>query len=184
MLTEREIDAIRFYQGDVRRRTKDGTYSEQLTEPGFYGIPGAYRTMNCLMFEGIENEKERLAEKAGSLNPQIYLEIEKVVDVFCDIFRAMCKSTVGRKDSARIIAYRTDWGISVEEMRKQGQTISFTSTSKENCPEEYFRRKRKLTLLEIVIPSGVPYLDFEKILGSDYHYASQREILLPPFFEC
>lgn len=180
MLTEREKDSIRFYQGDIRKRTEDGTLSNGVTEAGLYGIPGAYKTINCLMFDGIDNEKERIAEGDTALNPQIFLEIESVVDVFCDIFRAMCKC---RSNTQRQIVYRTDRGISVQEMKKLGQTISFTSTSKERNPKEYFRKKKSLTLLEFIVPADTPYIDFESVLGDEYYYADQREILLPPFLE-
>lgn len=183
MLTEKEMDAICFYQGDVRRKTRDGGYSDRLKEKGFFGIQGAYRTMNCLMFDGIENERERLAEKENSLNPEIFREIEKVVEVFCDIFRAMCKSAAEHREEAVRILYRTDRGVSVRKMQEKRQTISFTSTSKENRPIEFFKQKKKLTLLEIIVPPGTPYLDFEKELGGDYYFASQREVLLPPFLK-
>lgn len=178
MLTEKEKDSIRFYQGDIRKRAEDGSISNSLTETGFYGIPSAYKTMNCLMFDGIDNEKERIAEGTAVLNPQVFQEIESVVDVFCDIFRAMCKC---RSSNRKNITYRTDRRISVREMKMQGQTISFTSTSKENHPKEYFCKKKSLMLLEFVIPEGIPYLDFEEALGDDYYYADQKEILLPPF---
>ena len=91
MLTEKEKDSIRFYQGDIRRRAEDGSLSNSLTAAGFYGIPSAYKTMNCLMFDGIANEKERIAEGTAALNPEVFREIEDVVDVFCDIFQAMYK---------------------------------------------------------------------------------------------
>lgn len=182
MLTDKEIDAIRFYQGDIRRRCEDGSFSDKEDAVGFWGIPRAYKTMNCLMFDGIDNEKERTEEDENSLNSQVILEIETVVEVFCDIFRAMCKYTKSREGNREsIVIYRTDRGISVQEMKTQGRTISFTSTSKENSPKGYFKKKKKLTLLEFVLPSGLPCLDLEEVLGDAYYYASQREILLPPF---
>ena len=181
MLTKKEIDAIRFYQGDVRKRIGSASFSKYEREAGFFGIPKAYKTMNCLMFEGIDNEKERIAEGTASLNPQVFQEIERVMDVYYDIFRAMCKSAKAGDGGKKVrTLYRTDRGISIEEMKKQGRTISFTSTSKDNCPKEYFQKKKKLTLLEIVMPPEIPCLDFEKILGSAYRFADQKEILLPP----
>ena len=167
MLTKKEEDAIRFYQGDVRKRIESISFSENEKETGFFGISGAYKTMNCLMFNGTDNEKERIAENVNSLNPQILLNIDKVVDVFYDIFRAMCKSVKEEGNCARTqTLYRTDRGISVQEMITQGRTISFTSTSKINRPKKYFQKKKKLTLLELVMPPDVPHLDFERIFGS------------------
>lgn len=182
MLTDKEVDAIRFYQGDIRRRCEDGSFSAKEDAVGFWGIARAYKTMNCLMFDGIDNEKERTEEDADSLNSQIILEIEMVVEVFCDIFRAMCKYTKSREGNrGSTVIYRTDRGISVQEMKTQGRTISFTSTSKENNPKGYFKKKKKLTLLEFVLPLRLPCLDLEEVLGDAYYYANQREILLPPF---
>lgn len=182
MLTDKEIDTIRFYQGDIRKRGEDGGFIDKTRADGFFGIPRAYKTMNCLMFDGIDNEKERTAENASSLNSKIFLEIENVVEVFCDIFRAMCKCAKTQEKNKRCtVIYRTDRGISVQAMKEQGRTISFTSTSKENHPGEYFKKKKKLTLLEFVLPLSIPHLDLEEVLGTDYYFADQKEILLPPF---
>ena len=88
-ITTKEKDAIRFYQGDIRQRDSKGNLIEKSKRSGFYGIEGAYRTMNCLMFDGIKNEEERIAEGNGKLEPAIFEEIEKVIEVYCDIYRAM-----------------------------------------------------------------------------------------------
>lgn len=149
---------------------------------GFFGIPSAYRTMNCLLFTGIGNEKERIREKNGRLNPQVFLEVEKVVGVFCDIYRAMCKNAAAKNNSSRRIVYRTERGISIQELKK-GHTVSFTSTSKENKTEKFLREKSGLVLLDIIFPSEIPHLDFEELLGEDYLFKNQKEILLPPFLE-
>lgn len=119
-----------------------------------------------------KNEQVRTEEDADSLNPQIFLEIEKVIEVFCDIFRAMCKNARTRRCSEKnITVYRTDREISVQEMERQGRTVSFTSTSKESCPAEYFRKKKGLTLLGIVLSADIPRLDLEEVLGDDNYYA-------------
>lgn len=184
MITEKEIDAVRYYQGDTRKRLENGQLSKTEKNEGFFGIPSAYRTMNCLMFGGTGNEKERIREKNGRLNPQVFLEAEKAVEVFCDIFRAMCKNAAAKKskNNARQLVYRTERGISVQELKK-GHTVSFTSTSKENKPEKFLREKSGLTLLDIIFPSQIPHLDFEDLLGEDYLFKNQKEILLPPFLE-
>lgn len=182
MLTTKEIDAIRFYQGDIRKRDENGLISGNEKNGGFYGIPSAYRTMNCLMFDGIRNEEERIKERNGKLVPELYLEIGKVIEVYCDIYRAMCKSVSGMNETREKIVYRTDRGISVEELKK-GYTISFTSTSKEDKPEDFLKKKVDLTLLNIVFSSELPHLDFQEALGGDYLFEHQKEILLPPFLE-
>ena len=182
MLTSREIDAIRFYQGDIRKRAENGQILENEKMEGFYGIPSAYRTMNCLMFEGIENEEERIKEGNGKIVADLFLEIEKVIEVYCDIYRAMCKTVIGLDDTKKQLVYRTERGISMGELKK-GYTVSFTSTSKVNKPEEFLCKKVDLTLLDIVFPLNVPHLDFQEILGKDYLFEQQEEVLLPPFLE-
>ncbi len=182
MITKKEIDAVRFYQGDIRKRLSDGGFSETEKNEGFFGIASAYKTMNCLMFGGVSNEKERIREKNARLNPQIFIEAEKTVEVFCDIYRAMCKNASAKKILSKQFVYRTERKISVRELQK-GQTVSFTSASKENNPEKFLQEKSGLTLLDIVFPSEVPHLDFEEFLGEDYFYKNQKEILLPPFLE-
>lgn len=183
LLTTKEIDAIRFYQGDLRKRGADGQILKNENNKDFYGTPSAYRTMNCLMFDGITNEIERIKEKNGKLISELLLEVDKIIEVYCDIYRAMCKSVSELKETKKkMLLYRTDRGVSVQELKK-GYTISFTSTSKEDKPEKFLQKKVDLTLLNFVLPSEIPHLDFQKVLGKDYLFEQQKEILLPPFLE-
>lgn len=180
-ITTKELDSIRFYQGDVRKRKEDGSLSDELQE-GFWGQCSAYKTMNCLMFPGIGNEMERIREKKAALIPQLLTEVDKIVEVYCDTFRAMCKCRDNSHETMYRKAYRTERGISVEELKK-GYTVSFTSTSKSSTPEEFLKGKSGLTLLEILIPANVPQLDFEEIFCDTNLFPQQREILLPPFLK-
>lgn len=182
MITRKEIDAIRFYQGDIRKRDENGNITEDVQEEGFFGTPSVYRTINCLMFDGIINEKDRIKEGNGKIVPDILLQIDEIIEVYCDIYRAMCKSIEGCRDEKKRLVYRTDRGSSIEQLKK-GYTISFTSTSKENKPEKFLKKKTNLTLLNIVVPKDVPQLDFQNALGDDYLFAQQKEILLPPFLK-
>lgn len=182
MFTTKEIDAVRFYQGDTRRRMEDGRLSDKEMNKGFFGTQHAYRTMNCLMYDGIDNEIERFTENNNCLNSELFQKVDKIIEVFCDIYRAMCKNVINNANAKNILVYRAERGVSIRELKK-GYTISFTSTSKENQPEEFLLKKIDLTLLEIVFDAKLPHLDFEEILGKDYYYKEQREILLPPFLK-
>lgn len=179
-ITPKEIDAIRFYQGDIRKRDVNGNIINE-KQSGFWGTPSAYKTLNCLMFPGIENEMERIKEKQASLVPQLPLEADEVCEIFCDIFRAMIKykSSVGKQPKLGKV-YRTERGISIEELKK-GYTVSFTSTSKSVKPDTFLTKKSDLTLLEILFPTDTWQLDLEEILGADNLYPQQKEILFPPF---
>lgn len=182
MLTLKEIDAIRYYQGDIRKRNKDGQIVENEKEEGFFGTPSAYRTMNCLMFDGTINEENRIAERNGKLVPELFLEIEKIIEVYCDMYRAMCKYVSEVTNDKKLFTYRTDRKISVEEMKK-GYTMSFTSTSRNDTPEEFLQRKVGLILLNFVFSQKIPHLDFHQILKGEYLFEEQDEVLLPPFLK-
>ena len=181
-ITRKEKDAIRFYQGDIRKRDADGNLIENSKQPGFYGIEGAYRTMNCLMFDGVKNEEDRITEGNGKLEPVLFEEIDKVIEIYCDIYRAMCKYAVGINNMKKKIVYRTERGCTIEELKK-GSTCSFMSTSQERIVEEFFRKKKELTILEIIYPQNVPHIDFLQILGDEYLFKQQKEVLLPPFLD-
>lgn len=182
MFTTKEIDAVRFYQGDIRLRMEDGQLSDKEMNKGFFGIQHAYRTMNCLMYDGIDNEKERIREKNNCLNSELFRKVDKIIEVFCDIYRAMCKNVTNNTKTQNMLVYRTERGVSIRELKK-GHTISFTSASKENKPEEFLLKKIDLALLEIVFDAKLPHLDFEEVFGKDYYYREQREVLLPPFLK-
>lgn len=179
-ITTKEKDAIRFYQGDIRERDSKGNLIDKSNRSGFYGIEGAYRTMNCLMFDGIKNEEERIAEGNGKLEPVIFEEIEKVIEVYCDIYRAMCKYASGMTDVKKKMVYRTERGCSIEALKK-GTTCSFMSTSQERIPGKFFRKKKELTILDILYPTNVPHIDFQEVLGDEYLFKNQKEVLFPPF---
>ena len=181
-ITLKERDAIRFYSGDIRKRDLDGQISESEYSEGFEGIRSAYKTMNCLMFPGIDNEMERIREKKGRLSPLIILEAERTLQIFCDIYRAMYKFSASQMDKKLKKVYRTDRGVSIEELKK-GITVSFTSTSLHNNPEAFLLHKSELTFLEILVPPSIPHLDFSGVLGEEYLFSDQKEILLPPFQE-
>ena len=181
-ITRKEIDAIRFYQGDVRRRNSEGKIIENSRQAGVYGIKKAYRTMNCLMFDDINNEQERIAEENGELEPKILIEIETVIEVFCDIYRVMCKYVSNKSDVKKGIVYRTERGCSIEALKK-GYTNSYMSTSQKEIPANYFRKKRELIILNIEYFPNIPHVVFREILGDEYLHKEQQEVLFPPFLE-
>lgn len=182
MFTLKEIDAIRYYQGDIRKRNKERQIVKDEMEEGFFGTPSAYRTMNCLMFDGIINEENRISEGNGKIIPELLLEVEKIIEVFCDIYRAMCKYVSEFGNNEKMLTYRTDRKVSVEEMKK-GYTVSFVSTSRNDMPEEFLQRKTGLVLLNFVFSQKIPHLDFRRILKEDYLFKEQDEVLLPPFLK-
>ena len=62
------VDMLRFYGGDIRERTKDGkvVFGES-SKDTLWGDNEAYRTLNALLFDGYENEKERIFKEKKKL---------------------------------------------------------------------------------------------------------------------
>ena len=63
----RKIDALRFYEGDIRERGSNG-YMCRGSQDAMYGDKNAYRTLNALLFEGAKNEQERIWTEGHILN--------------------------------------------------------------------------------------------------------------------
>ena len=175
MYTKREIKAIRFYQGDNKELIEKGNGD-------FWALPSAYQTINCLMFDGISNEKERIKEATKKLQPQVIEEVEKTIEVFCSLYSSMYKNVHKVGEKKELNTFRTERGISIEELKK-GHTVSFTSTSKSVNMESFFYKKSDLTLLVFKFSTEIPHLDYETVLGQNNKYPQQREILLPPFLK-
>lgn len=175
---DREMrDALRLYEGDIRVREADGRLCCRQSRDPFSSDEKAYRTLNALLYPGISNEFTRIDREKGKLNPIFVRHIEKSIEVYCHIFRLMCRQH--REESEEIVVKRVERKASLE-LLKQGQTISFFSTSKAEYSQS-FAEKDGIVLLEIHVTSHVPYVDFEEALGEEYKRREEREVLLPPF---
>ena len=89
MEKRKDIDMLRFYGGDIHQKNKEGEYviTNNLVNPKnkedmLWGDKDAYRTLNALLFEGIENEKERIYKEKRKLNPVFIELIENTLDIF------------------------------------------------------------------------------------------------------
>lgn len=51
-----------------------------------WGDRDAYRTLNALLFDGIENEKERIYKEKRKLNPVFIELIENTLEIYRGIF--------------------------------------------------------------------------------------------------
>ena len=70
VVTKKELDMLRFYGGDIRKRTEEGKLliinsSENSKDPKdlLWRDKDAYRTLDALLFDGYENEKERIFQE-------------------------------------------------------------------------------------------------------------------------
>lgn len=98
MEKRKDIDMLRFYGGDIHQKNKEGEYviTNNLVNPKnkedmLWGDKDAYRTLNALLFEGIENEKERIYKEKRKLNPVFIELIENTLDIYRGIFAVMCR---------------------------------------------------------------------------------------------
>ncbi len=160
------LDAIRFYEGDV-----------EASEDSLYSDAKAYVTFNAIYFDGIENEQiKRLEHK--KLNPQFiqrYKEIYEEDGVAHQLLKQMAKDIPHPVYHTTRVERLADF----VSMQKAQRTIAFTSTSTGSFLSQY-GDKQGIVLLEFVIPSHIPCIDFASVLP---HYAKteEAEVLLPPF---
>lgn len=169
-------DMLRLYAGDTRKRNFDNKFRGEYQDP-FWGDENAYRTLNALLFDGIENEIERIKNENHNLNPIYLLEIENTIELYLGIFRTMCEN---KNMEGIVLGRRIERSKSLKEYER-GFTPSFLATSKcRYCSE--FAKKNGIVLLEFYIGTLVPYIDLEEVLELDeYLHNEEREILLPPF---
>ena len=164
-LTESELRALRWYEGDVEG------------DDPFWGDPKAYLTLNSLLYPGLRNERARTAE-GKKLNPA-FLEEERypLLAICRDLLSAVAK---GAKDEERH-TYRVERYSDFRQQQASGKTLSFTSTSTAGFLS-YYQDRIGIALLKFTIPAGVPALDFAEALPH-YAKADEHEILLPPFLK-
>lgn len=177
--TKDEENSIMYYQGavDYIELEKD---EESLLD--FYSIKNAYEMMDMLLFPGIENEKVRLQKEKRTIDFRILDNIEELLDVYCNIYSAMCKYT--RYCEKRIILHtnRVDRMLSLDTL-KNGEICTFFSTSdtqkiKDNA---YFAKKCGIVLEEVYSMPEIEHLDVNAVLGKRSAYPDENEILFPPF---
>ena len=81
MEKRKDIDMLRFYEGDIRIRTsenrllfKDFSKNSGNPQDKLWGDKEAYRTLNALLFDGYNNERERIQKEMHLLNP-VFIEL-------------------------------------------------------------------------------------------------------------
>jgi hypothetical protein len=171
-----QLDALRFYSGDTRKRNSNG-YLINSNDKSYLGDKNIYRTLNALLYPGINNEKERIMLERQKLNETVPEHIEHIVSLYCDLYTVMWKS---RSTNNQLTTKRIE-RLEALEYFKSKHTISFTSTSKWGYDCD-FAGKNGIILLEYCIPENTPYADFQKILHKkEYKYIEEEEVLLPPY---
>ena len=143
-----------------------------------WGDRDAYRTLNALLFEGIENEKERIYKEKRKLNPVFIELIENTLEIYRGIFAVMCRKK-GKQLSVSKIK-RVDRKASLMAYLK-GYTESFVSCTKGEYDDE-FAAKNNIILLEIESLENTPYVDYQQVVTmQEYRNYDEKEVLFPPF---
>lgn len=164
MLSAEEIRAVRYYIGDV-----DGNSP-------FWSDPKAYVVLNSLFFDGIASERARASE-GKYLNPEILSDVHRLADLLDSLLSVFGKTTA----ECETHTYRVERFSDYSEMKKQGRTVSFTSTSLAGFLNEY-RDRSGIALMEFVIPKGTACIPMSAVLR-DYAKDYEAEVLLPPFMK-
>ena len=167
-------DALRVYVGDTRQRDENGSIIEDKYLDEIYCDEQLYKTLNVLMFEGIENEIIRRKE-GTEFNIELLRKPELILDIYCDLLDLAFESSAAEKETK---VYRYDRKNSIRQLEK-GYTKSFFSTSKGMARSE-FSYKIEVVEMEIKICPGVYCIDVEAVLGGEYN-RGEAEVLIPPF---
>lgn len=167
-ITEEEIRALCLYEGEI-----DGSRAER-----FWRTPNAYQTINLLMMDGLQGEEIRICRE-GQFPHGMYLENWKTtLDVLCNIYSAQLKCKTSWRSS---LYFRVEREVNLNQILERNQTISFFSTCKDRYLKHLAEQKENLVLFEVEPRNGVPFVDYEKILGRNYLYLDEKEVLFPPF---
>lgn len=147
MADKRNIDMLRFYGGDIRKRTEDGKFliMNSLKNPRdqkdlLWGDENAYRTLNALLFDGYENEKERIFQEKRQLNPVFIELLEETLAIYVGVFAVMCQN---REEQVGSRVKRVDRKASLNAYMR-GYTESFVSCTKKDYMEEFANKNNRL----------------------------------------
>ena len=184
MEKRKDIDMLRFYEGDIRVRTsgdtllfKDFSKDSENLQNKLWGDKEAYRTLNALLFDGYNNEQERIQKEGYQLNPVFIELLKETLDIYKGVFSTMCRKKEPMSSAVKV--RRVDRKASLSAYEK-GHTESFVSCSKGPYGTD-FSKKNQVILLEIEIPENSPYVDYQQVLQKEYAKWDEKEVLFPPF---
>ena len=173
-ITNYEIVDLCIYQG-IPDNSRPGV---------FYNLPNAYQTLNLLMMDGLDGEKIRIGIEKQTPNSIFIKYWERTIDLFRNSFSAQCKylKNGGVIDLGNYL-HRMDRLINANQMIENGKTIAFTSTTKAEWLSNFIFEKKDPVVETIQLLNRVPAFDYQEVLGDDYAYTDEEEVLLPPFLK-
>lgn len=179
IFTQSEILSLMLYQG-ADFTSEDLSYKSGVE--AFYQTENAYEGINMLLFPGTDNEQARLIKESRKVDPVLLDYIDELLQVYDDLYMAMCKYTYNCKEGAalQIHTWRYDREQSLQVL-KTGETGSFFSTSVQKKTSDFFKQKKGLLILEIEAFPEIVHLSVNEILGTKSKYPTENEVLFPPY---
>ena len=163
--TESEIFAINIYQGVAP------------DEKGLGSNAQAYKTMNTILFPGIDHEIERICDDDTRISPEAIYQADELMDRLVDLYTVMYK--YGKRMTAERAGYKVARNTTIRKIIENGRTISNFSTSANGFNQMF--SKADIALIYTIIEQGTPCADFTEILGDDnYYFSNELETLVAP----
>lgn len=179
--TNEEIRSLLYYQGAVENIVLK---PNELYLKEFYKVDNAYEVINMLLFADIESEKIRLYTEKRDINSVILDYMPELLNVYCNLYSAICKYTYQNDNRGDVYTYRDDRNYTYIHMKEHMQNESFISSSlNPEKKENGFQNKEKLTFFEFEAGKDVEYLEMNEVLGELSGYPEEEEILFPPFLK-
>ena len=144
--TNEEIRSLLYYQGAVENIVLK---PNELYLKEFYKVDNAYEVINMLLFADIESEKIRLYTEKRDINSVILDYMPELLNVYCNLYSAICKYTYQNDNRGDVYTYRDDRNYTYIHMKEHMQNESFISSSlNPEKKENGIQNKEKLTFFE------------------------------------
>ena len=161
-ISEKEKNALMIYEGSSPGGCAAGADSN------------SYKTLNTVMFSGIDNELTRIFDDHQKLNPTVLFQTKEMLDYYHNLHSTMYKYS--HQIDKQVDVRRVDRTQSFDEILKKKELVSSFSTTLNYFPTEF--SKKNITLVEAHIMPGAMSVDFEKVLGDEYSHYMEREVLV------
>lgn len=139
-----------------------------------YKYKGSAYFLPATMLHKVDLYQYNMPRYGGVYDNLDFLEPQKIIDSYCQIYSAMCK--FGKRSSKDLHICRIDSDLFSDEMRESGKTESLLSFSKKSYKFDFAEGKKSLIFLNGILEKGIPCIDFTEFTGD-----SEAEVLLPPF---
>ncbi len=160
--SEKEKEALMIYEGSA---------------PGGCAIANdsnSYKTLNTVMFPGIENELTRIFEDHHVISPTILFQTHELLNYYHNLHSVMQKQSYQIQKALNV--KRVDRTQSFDEILERKELVSSFSTTLNYFPKEF--SKKHITLVEAQVMPGAFCVDFERVLGDEYQHYMEREVLV------